>query len=72
MPHTSWEYWVLPAGSVLPAASITYRSVLAILQGAAGTADKVYACFKGSDDAYYWRLILDGDGNAILNSITGL
>jgi hypothetical protein len=72
MAHTSWEYWVLPAGSVLPAASITYRGVLAFLLGNAGTSDKIYACLKGSDDVYYWRKIWDGDADIIVNSITGL
>jgi len=72
MAHTSWEYWVLPAGSALPAASVDYRGVLAFLLGIAGTADKLYACLKGSDDVYYWREIIDGDGNLFANCITGI
>ena len=45
---------------VLPVASVTYRGVLWLVQGAAGVTDRVYVCLKAAADTYSWVSLASG------------
>lgn len=49
--------WVLTTTG-LPAASSSYTRKLVYVSNASLTADKVYICFKTSDDTYSWQALV--------------
>lgn len=48
------RWLVIPPGGSLPTPSVTYRGILAIVQGEAGVADSLVVCLKDYTDAYNW------------------
>jgi hypothetical protein len=66
------DIMIIPSGGSLPVADVSYRSIIAILQGAGGAPDTKYVCMKNTANAYNWVKIFDGDSNTIMHQATGL
>lgn len=44
----------------LPTPDVTYRRQTIVLEGATGTADKVYVCLKTATETYVWVQVATG------------